>query len=37
VSGQVMKGSGNQRVIGLSSWQEMWRPPKMWVASEEAD
>jgi hypothetical protein len=37
VSGQAMKGSGNQRVIGLSSWQEMWRPPKMWVATEEAD
>ena len=37
VSGQLIKGSGIQRVIGISSWQEMWRPPKMWVATEEAD
>jgi len=37
VSGQVVKGSGIQRVIGLSSWQEMWRAPKIWAATEEAD
>lgn len=34
VSGQTIKGNGIQRVIGLGSWQEMWRPPKMWVATE---
>lgn len=37
VSGQTIKGNGIQRVIGLGSWQEMWRPPKMWVATEERD
>ena len=37
VSGQMIEGNGIQRVIGLSSWQEMWRPPKMWVATEEAE
>ena len=37
VSGQALKGSGIQRVIGLGSWQEMWRAPKIWVANEEAE
>jgi hypothetical protein len=37
VSGQTIKGNDTERVIGLSSWQEMWRPPKMWVATEEVE
>jgi hypothetical protein len=37
VSGQAIKDAGIQRVIGLGSWQEMWRAPKIWVATEDSE
>lgn len=37
VSCQVLEGADGNRVIGLSSWQEAWAPPKLWVATPLTD